>query len=271
MMSDKRVDAVEESIADPAADLIGQIKIDANLPRILVDRLRSMIMDGELPPGTKLPSEPEFAKALNISRSTLRVALDRLMLEGVILRKRGVGTFVSDEPLVENNLNVNTGVTDLIRSIGAEPGTLDLRVSMETASYRVAQNLNMELDTPVICVERIRTADHRRVVYMNDILPQSLITSHRPELSIREIKEYLQENHSVYKLIKNELGIAIHHGTAKLRPVIADKVIAEKLEVDEGSGLLYFEQIDYGQNGLPIVFSDEYHVAGAFTFTIYRS
>jgi GntR family transcriptional regulator len=162
-------------------------------------------------------------------------------------------------------------VTDLIRSIGAEPGTLDLKVSLETASYRIAQNLNIELDDPVVCIERVRTADGRRVVYMNDILSQSLVTSHRPEIGIREIKDFLTENHSVYHFIRSELGIAIHHGTAKLRPVMATEQIAEKLEVEQGSGLLYFEQIDYGQNELPIIFSDEYHVAGAFTFTIYRS
>jgi GntR family transcriptional regulator len=250
---------------------IGQIQDDALLPQRIVERLRCMIIEGELSPGTRLPPEPEFAKSLNVSRSTLRVALDRLAQDGFIERKRGVGTFVADEPLVINNLNVNNGVTELIHSIGATPGTLDLKVSLETADARIARSLELELDTPVISLERIRTADGRKVIYMRDWFPQSLLDRSTVSFTIREIKHYLDEHHSIYKFLRDELGFELDNAIARLRPVTADSSLAEKLDVPEGSGLLFFEQVDRDTNGKPIITSDEYHVAGAFTFTVFRT
>jgi len=264
---DRRVERLRVDTLHP----IGQIQDTSLLPQRVVDRLRCMIMDGELRPGTRLPPEPDFAKSLNVSRSTLRVALDRLALDGFIIRKRGVGTFVSDQPLVVNNLNVNNGVTDLIRSIGAEPGTQALKVSLETADSRTAKSLEIDLDTPVVSVERIRTADGRKVVFMRDFFPQSHIKERAAGYDIRQIKRYLLENHSVYRFLREILKIEIDHAVSRLRPVTAHREMAERLEVPEGSGLLYFEQIDFDVDNIPIITSDEYHVAGAFTFTVYRT
>lgn len=250
---------------------IGLIQNDSSLPEKVVDRLRAMIISGELPPGTKLLSEPEFAKTLNISRSTLRIALDRLTLEGFIVRRRGVGTFVAQEPLVVNNLNINHGVTDIIRSIGAEPGTADLNLSVEMADHHAAQVLQVDVETPLVRIERIRTADEIKVVYSYELIPEYLFKDANPSLGLREIKSYLQEKQSVYQLIHEMLGLDIHHAIARLRPVTAEKSMAEKLEVPEGSGLLYIEQIDSTADGTAVDLAIEYHVAEAFTFTVYRS
>jgi GntR family transcriptional regulator len=254
-----------------APTTIGQIHDAALLPQRVVEHLRCMIIEGKLKPGTRLPPEPEFAKSLNVSRSTLRVALDRLAQDGFIERKRGIGTFVADRPLVINNLNVNNGVTDLIFSIGAKPGTLDLKVSMETADLRIAQSLEVELDSPVMTIERIRTADERRVVFMRDWFSQALLDRHPKQITVQDVKQYLDKHHSIYRFLREELNYELDHAVARLRPVTADSFLAEKLGVPKGSGLLYFEQIDSDKNGKPIITSDEYHVAGAFTFTVFRT
>jgi len=73
---------------------IPQVKDSVTLPERVAEQLRSMIIKGELKPGVQLPTEPELSVALNVSRGTLRAALDRLAYEGVIIRRRGVGTFV---------------------------------------------------------------------------------------------------------------------------------------------------------------------------------
>lgn len=250
---------------------IEQIQDDAPLPKKVVEHLRSMIMKGELHPGSKLPNEPDLARSLNVSRSTLRVALERLSFEGIVVRKRGVGTFISDVPLVINNLNLNHGVTEIIQSIGSEPGTIELIVETGMAGVQAVKRLELEPESPVFNIERVRTADGRRVVYSYEVIPFEALKTSSHVFSALEIEEYLNNNQSVYKFLEEEIGLEIHHAIAWLSPVTADNTMAAKLNVPDGSGLLYLEQVDYDTDGNPIVLADEYHVADAFKFTVFRS
>ena len=96
------------------------------LAQRVTEHLRKMIMDGVLPPETQLPNEPDLAAFLNISRSTVRSALTILEQGGFIQRRWGVGTFVTKNPPTYDNLSLNSGVTQMIRSSGAEPGSAEL-------------------------------------------------------------------------------------------------------------------------------------------------
>ncbi len=230
-----------------------------------------MILQGTLQPGARLPTEPELSRLLNISRSTLRSALDRLEREGFVARRRGVGTFVADEPLVVNNLNVNWGVTQVIRSIGAQPGTVELSVRAEPASHRTAQRLDLQTGDPIVLIERVRTADGRRVVLSWDMFPMQSMGLGPQPIPPEELKAFLEANQSMYAFMRERLGLETHHAIAWLRPVTAERLVAEKLRVPIDSGLLYLEQVDYDADGRPLILADEYHVAGAFTFTVYRT
>jgi len=259
---------MENKIA--SSKIIPQVQDGSSLPEIVSEHLRSMIMDGTLEPGTRLPNEPELARILNVSRSTLRAALDRLTREGFIIRKRGVGTFVINRPLIVNNLNINAGVTDLIRSIGAEPGVAELNVGIEPASSRLINRLEIESNSSVVSVERVRTADGKRVIFSNDSVPLHILQTSSSTISLEEIEEFLKKEQSIYALFKDKLNLHVDHAIAWLRPVTAGNETAEKLGVPIGSGLLYIEQLDFDSNGNPLLLTDEYHVAEAFTFAVYR-
>jgi len=237
----------------------------------LVSELRQMIFDGALKPGARLPNEPELAARMNVSRSTLRTALQILEREGFIIRRRGIGTFVVEEPLKINNLNLNWGVTKVIESIGAVPGTIEIYATNRPASQHVAQRLNIEEGTPLVTIERVRTANDRRVVYMIDHIPCSLLKTPKGEFTPKNLEDYLMENKSMYVFLRKELSLDIHHAIAWISPLSADKLVSDKLQVPLGSGILYIEQVDYSPNGEPYSLADEYHVANAFTFTVYRS
>jgi GntR family transcriptional regulator len=237
----------------------------------LVSQLRKMIFDETLQPGTRLPNEPEFAARMNVSRSTLRTALQILEREGFIIRRRGIGTFIVEEPLKFNNLNLNWGVSKVIESIGAVPGTIELFATYRPASQHVAKRLNIKEGTKLVTVERVRTANDRRVVYMIDHIPCSLLKTPEGEISAQGVEDYLRENKSMYVFLRKELSLDIHHAVAWISPLSADKLIADKLQVPLGSGILYLEQVDYSPSGEPCTLADEYHVANAFTFTVYRS
>ena len=250
---------------------ISQIQNNATLPEKVAEQLRGMVQRGELVPSAQLPTEPELSRALNVSRATLRAALDSLVREGVVVRRRGVGTFVADRPLAANNLNLNWGVTDVIRATGATPGTTDMVVRVEPADDRHRMRLNLPEPTIVIIVERVRLADERRVVFSRDFVPMTLLPGAAPDDLLPELEAHLLREHSLYSYLRTKLALDFHHALAWLRPITADAALAEKLSIPEGSGMLHIEQVDYDAGGAPLVLADEFHVAEAFTFTVYRS
>jgi DNA-binding GntR family transcriptional regulator len=247
---------------------IHPIQDNSTLPEKVAEQLRAMIIRGELAPSVQLPTEPALSRAMHVSRSTLRAALDSLAREGVVVRKRGVGTFVSEQPLAANNLNLNWGVTEVIRATGATPGTTDLKILAATADERLAMRLEVPAETPLVVVERVRLADARRVVFSRDFFPLALLGANE---SMPALEAYLMREHSLYGYLKDRLDLDFHHAVAWLRPVTADADLAGQLQILPGSGLLHIEQVDYNSDGSPLVLADEFHVAEAFTFTVYRS
>lgn len=73
--------------------------------------------------GSQLPNEIELAKTFNVSRATIRATLQILEQSGLVIRRRGIGTFVAKEPMLINNLSMNFGITQVIESTGAVAGT----------------------------------------------------------------------------------------------------------------------------------------------------
>jgi len=229
----------------------------------VLDELTQRIDRGLLPAGSRLPSEPALASELGVSRATLREALRTLESEGLVRRMWGAGTFVADGRRVANSLDLNFGVTDAIRAAGMEAGIAHAHHSMEPATVSEAERLELQPGSDVLVVERVRTADGKPVVLSRDIVPGRLI-AHRPELADQMLKR------SIYEVLERDLGIVIHHGVASFRPVPADVTIARRLEVARGELLLAIWQVDYSEDGLPVLSSYEYHLADAFEFTVLR-
>ena len=218
-----------------------------------------------------MPNEIELAEHFNVSRSTMRSALQTLEKVGFVVRKRGIGTFVSDEPLKANNLSLNWGVTQVIRSIGAKPGSLETVVAFIPADKYLAERLHVNENTSLLFVERVRTADDRRVVFTQDYVIESLINQFHTEDPIKEIEEFLKEHYSLYRFLEQYMLKTTHHAIARISPIPADEFVANKLEIPVGSGILYLEQVDYDHEGDPYWLAKEFHVANAFAFTVYRS
>lgn len=241
------------------------------LAQRVADHLRKMIMEGKLEADSQLPNEPDLSSYLNVSRSTIRSALTILEQAGFIHRRWGVGTFIAKDPPTYSNLSINSGVTQLIRSSGAQPGNAELFLTTRPASEHVANRLSIEPGTPIVIIERVRLANERRVVFMQDYLPQSLFRAPEGKIPLEELERHILEKQSVYAFLRERLSLDVHHGIAWIRPTSAESYIAEKLQIPRGSNLLHIEQVDFDSSGEPIALADEYYVADAFTFYIYRS
>ncbi len=225
------------------------------------DELAGRITSGAIPPGSRLPPEPQLAEDLGVSRATLREALRSLEEDGFVTRRRGAGTFAAHRPRLRNNLDVNFGVTEAIRASGMRPGTVDTKVGVAPASSDEAEALDIAPGEPVVTIERVRTADGRRVVFSRDVVAQAVVG----EGALEGL-----DDGSVYDLLESAGSAAIQHGVVTIEPMTADRSLARRLKIPTGSLLLYLRQVDYDRSGDPVLLSHEHHLGDAFEFSVVR-
>ena len=222
--------------------------------------LREQIAAQALEPGDRLPSEPELARTLGVSRPSLREGIALLEEDGVVRRLHGSGTYVSQRPSVRSDLSRNFSASSLIAAMALEPGSLDERCASEPAPPHVAEALGVDVGTPVCALRRVRTADGRRVVDSVDWC--------RADVLPLEAMSQLEEG-SIYAALA-ERGLPIHHGVATIEPAVARGDVARRLGVRPGAPLLTLFQLDSTADGTVVLVSQEHHLADAFEFTVYR-
>ncbi len=225
--------------------------------------IRSRIESGTWRPGTRLPPEPELAASLGVSRATLREALRLLAEDGWLSRTRGDGTYVTHRPRLRNNLDVNFGVSELIRSMGMKPGTENLRTYNAVATAAEGERLGIPPSSPVAVIERVRTANDEPVVFSRDVIPHAMVGGREDLLGA------LGQG-TLYGVLRDDFGIVIAQGLASLKPIKADRWLARQLRVGTGALLLQILQVDYDESGRAVLLSLEYHLAEAFEISVVR-
>lgn len=245
-----------------------RVKPRPSLAEQVQSDLRAAVRAGAFGPGGQLPSEPALSKQLGVSRPTIRQALSLLEQEGLVTRRQGMGTFV--QPAVAalpNLLNINTGITDMIRSAGRRADTRKTTVRHALADERIAAKLQLDVGAPVATIERIRAADDEIVALTRDVIGVELLKSHGVQLA--EIEHLMGSDGSFY-LSLAERGMSVAYGIASVLPVQARGELSEKLEVAAEAPLLLLEQTDYDGASIPLVFAEEYLVPGRMAIYVLR-
>jgi GntR family transcriptional regulator len=232
-----------------------------------VTAISDAIRNNKFPPGSQLPSELELMQMLGVSRTTLREALRTLEEQNSINRRRGLGTFVSERSIVKD-LSINFGITEMITQAGFSPKTIKCEIRKETASGKVAKQLEIEEGAPIFVVNRLRLATDTPIVWSQETLPAAMLDGKMPNES--ELETQSLETQSLYDYLEKNHGIRIFQGTAVLRPIPAPKDVAERLQVHRNDILLLISQTDYDENHRPVIYSDEYHLSDKITFLIHR-
>lgn len=241
-----------------------------SLPSLVAEQIRLMISNGILKSGDKLIGEPEMAKKLNISRVTLREAVQILIMEGLLYRRRGVGTFVASKLTIENPLNRNTSVTEFIQSKGALAGMTDLQINYDTSNSYIAKMLNIQEDDMVISIHRIRTANSIPVIFSYEHFSKEYLLKIFGEVEVLDhLSELLSKIQSLNKILCDYYNVHIDHAIAKISALSADDFIAGKLGLKPGDCILRLDQVDYDTQNIPIMVSNEYYL-GNSTFSVYR-
>ena len=135
------------------------------------DIILKSILSGEYKPGSRLPSENELADLYKVSRPTIRTAFSRLGELGYVIKKRGVGTFVSNTPSIANPLYQSIDVMDRISTQGYEPGFKQLGAEIITADEELTQKLDVAVDSKIVHIQKLFTADGEPIIFFENFIP----------------------------------------------------------------------------------------------------
>lgn len=219
-----------------------------------VTRLRSLIREGQIAPGEQLPSEPELARILGISRPTLRSAISELVADQLLVRRRGVGTFVaSSPPALSHGFEHLRGSAESIELNGQAAGTTDLEVRHESATPELAECLGAEEGAAVVRITRTRTADGAPVMYAEEWIPEDLL----PE---RTSLDDFGFDDSLYARLA-DVQLTVRRVVARFVPTLADDDLAKRLDTAVGTPVLLLEQRHYSDSETDrvVMFSNNYH------------
>ena len=147
----------------------------------------------------------------------------------------------------------------MIQAAGFTPSIRIVSQSVQPADDADRARLRLDRGAAVVVVERVRFADDRPVVYSVDRVPLALV----PEA----IRGNLGP--SLFDLLEN-VNHGVRNGRAKLLPVLAGPPEAKQLQVNDGVPLLYFDEVDYDENGVPVLASFEWHTSDVFEMWLNR-
>lgn len=237
-------------------------KLTQPLPLIARDKIEELIQDSTLAPGDRLPNETKLAQMLGVSRITVREALRLLEEDGIIIRRQGRGTFVrSPDLIIRNPLEVNTSATEVIESKGLKAGTAWFKLERTKADKTIASKLNIEVGSPVIILERVRTANKKPAVYTLDVFSENIVGR------IEVLKEL---NGSLSKFLEEKYNQKIEYSLGRIIPILPGPYIFDKLKIGKLSPLLLVEEVDYNSENEPIIYGREYWEPNILEFTILR-
>jgi len=164
----------------------------------LASILRDQIESGEWPPRTPIPSERQLEVNYNVSRTTIRQAIDYLERQGFLYREHGRGTFVSPQKLQKGMQELTSFSEDLQRR-GMTPGQLIRSVGLLIPPPSILQRLELPPESMVLCIERTRLG--------NDV-PIGLQTSFVKLAENQTITlADLQATGSLYRVLQEKFGI----------------------------------------------------------------
>jgi len=204
------------------------------------NQLRTMIQEGHWKVGDRIPSERDLAVQFDVSRMTVRQAVQTLVEEGVLERRVGAGTFVSAEK-VQEKMSTFQSFTDIISQQGQVPSSKVVSYHVKPASNSEADKLQLEKNAKVLQMERIRYADDTPICLEVASIPYNMVSS----LSKDQITQ------SLYRTLENEKGISLLRAEQTVSATLASERVAELLDIKRGEAILLLRQVSYSKEDVP--------------------
>ncbi|HHU48209.1 MAG TPA: GntR family transcriptional regulator [Clostridiales bacterium] len=212
------------------------------LKEILLEYIKEHHDNEEVP----IPTEKEISEHFEISRPTVRQAINELVVEGYLYRKKAKGTFVSKPKIKQDFLLILDSFDNEMRKKGLIPSTRLLNIETVKSDEKVSGALNIPLGSKVIKLTRLRFANNEPIV---------LVVTYLPYNKCMGILSKDLEKESMYDILENDFGYRIAGASRTLESIVAGEYEAKLLDIKKGAPIQYFESIAYLIDNTPIEYS----------------
>ncbi|MDD2695870.1 MAG: GntR family transcriptional regulator [Anaerolineales bacterium] len=248
--------------SDSFSDLSSR-NIDRGVPVPYHYQLRGLLRDeiaaGRWEVGDLFPSERELCETFDLSRTTVREAVNALVNEGWLYRERGHGTFVTKPKIVERWLDVPDGFMDSMSQQGYQIETEVLKLAVMQPPPKVARELRIGSTDLVILLDRRRSILNEPILLVTSYLPEKLCPSLAQE-------DFTQQ--SLYQTLREKYNRHVRSAKRFMEAVAADELEAELLAVRPGAPLVLIESTAYLEDGTPIEYFKARHRGDRTRFQI---
>ncbi|MDN5927057.1 MAG: GntR family transcriptional regulator [Hyphomicrobiales bacterium] len=235
-------------------------KLDRQSPIALYAQLaavlRSDMENGRLGAGERIESETALAQRFQVSRVTVRLALQDLADNGLLVRKQGKGTYVS-RPAVQFDLQKTPGFFDILFEQGHNPRTRLLSFGPRDPILEVSRVLRLGAGEQPILLERLYLVDEKPIA-----LGRGWLRAEASRVSWADA-----DNHSTAWILEELLGTAVAHSEIAIRATTAGRVISRMLALPARSPILVGIRTSFDQQGRPVEFGQFFLNPDAYEFT----
>jgi GntR family transcriptional regulator len=218
--------------------------------------LLEKIENGEWKPGTMIPTEMELMRTYSVSRTTVRQAIQDLVVSGKLTRHAGRGTFVARQERILSSSQLYGFVEDLERD------GVNVNLTHTITTENLSTHAATQLELPVAS-EAVKIA---RIAYINDE-PIFCDESFLPKNFESYFLEYAINPPYIYSLLEAK-GVIIASGSQNIYAMIADEIKAAKLACSVGDPLLVIERTTRDIAGKPVEFSTVHYRADRYQYKI---
>ncbi|TVX96249.1 GntR family transcriptional regulator [Cohnella terricola] len=243
--------------------MLEKIKLQKESPLPLYYQLKSIIKteieNGGLIQGDLIPSERELVEVCQISRPTVRQAINELVAEGLLMREKGRGTFVSKPKVDQWFLESLLSFSKEMELKGMVPSTKVISLEVVKAEDPVLIDIFGEDCNELVCLKRVRYADGQPLVVVTSYIPLQIA----PGLEKEDFSSA-----SLYDLIENKYGNQISYVTRVLESINVHKEDVEWLQVDPKAAVQLIKTTAYLEGDRPFEYSIARYRGDNNSFTV---
>lgn len=221
--------------------------------------LRKLIEEEDYQNGKVFPNEVELAKQLAISRTTLRQAINKLVFEGLLIRKKKTGTKVA-QAAVSSKSNNWLSFSQEMKIRGIPIKNFELHVTWVYPDEALANFFEIKSDRKILKMERVRGKPDEPFVYFASYF--------HPRIGLTGEEDFKTP---LYEMLENDHSVIATLSKEEISAKAADSFIAAKLKIPVGSPILFRKRFVFDQGERPIEFNLGYYKADSFVYTVESS
>ena len=218
--------------------------------------MRKLIDAPEFRNGAFLPKEVELANRLGVSRNTIRQATNKLEYEGLLTRKKGVGTKVATKKPLSTGLDHWYSFTREMQERGIQVENLSIKTEYVKADEKVSRFFNIRLHKTIVKLSKLKGSDGEPIVYFESYF--------HPRIGLVPEDDF---SRPLYSLLEEKFGVLVVRSNENISAALAGDQ-AKRLQVSPQSPILLRERFVYDPGDRPIEYNVGYYRADKFTYSI---